>query len=187
LALGAWLAIAARQPGGLAASWPRVRLSGALALVVVAGIAVTSRSLQWGPRPMQTVGYTAVALLAAVLLVVAVRAKGRMLRLLTFDPITLVGRRSYALYLLHYPLIALAGYAGISGDTFGALVGSQLAGLLLWMVTLFAVSLALSELTWRTIERPCLALKERIARRPSRGIASGARSEFPASPVQSAA
>jgi peptidoglycan/LPS O-acetylase OafA/YrhL len=187
LAIGAWLAIAARQPGALAAAWPRVRVSGAIALVVLAAVVVRSRSLQWGPMPMQTVGYSAVALLAAVLLVLAVRATGRLFRVLTLGPITLVGRRSYALYLIHYPLIALAGHAGISGDSLGTLVGSQVAGLLLWMVTLFAISLALAEMTWRTIERPCLMLKERIAGRPSRAEIGRSGSAPRASPAQSAA
>jgi peptidoglycan/LPS O-acetylase OafA/YrhL len=166
LALGAWLAIVARQPGGLALGWRRIRQWGALGLVALASIAVSVRSLQWGTLPMQTVGYTAVALVAMAVLVMVLRSTGILLRIMTTRPLEHVGRRSYALYVLHYPLIPLAGFAGITGDSISAWIGSQAIGLLLWMTLLLAASLALAELSWIAIERPCLALKEKVARRP---------------------
>lgn len=187
LALGAWLAVAARQPGGLDAVWPRIRQLGAVGLAGIAAIAVATRTLQWGTAPMQTVGYLAVGLVAAATLVLVVRSTGPALRILTARPLAHVGRRSYALYVLHYPLIPLAGYAGISGESISALVGSQVAGLLLWTVALFAVSLALAELSWVAIERPCLALKDRVAGRPSRNDASPASVEAAAGQIRPAA
>jgi peptidoglycan/LPS O-acetylase OafA/YrhL len=177
LALGAWLAIVARQPGGLAELWPRLRWAGAIGLGTLVAIALATHSLQWGTRPMQTVGYTAVALVAAATLVLTIRATGLAHRTLTARPLEHIGRRSYALYVIHYPLIALADHAGISGDTVAARVHSQPLGLLLWMVVLFGVTLALAEISWIALERPCLALKERIAGRTVRRAAHHAREE----------
>lgn len=167
LALGAWLAVVARQPGGLPAVWPSVRRLGALGAGVLVLVAALAGTLQWGPWPMQTVGYTAVALVAAAMLVLAIRSTGPMSSLLRSRPLQHIGRRSYALYVLHSPLIAFAEYAGASRDGIGAAVGSQLAGLLIWAVALLAVTLVLAECSWMAIERPCLALKDRIAARPS--------------------
>jgi peptidoglycan/LPS O-acetylase OafA/YrhL len=166
LALGAWLAIVARQPGGLEGAWPQIRWLGALGLASLAIVVLGARSLQWGTWPMQTIGYTAIALVAGAVLVLVIRSTGTIRRIMTARPLGHVGRRSYALYVLHYPLIPLAGFVGITGDTISAMVGSQVAGLLLWMTALLAMSLGLAELSWLAIERPCLALKEKVARRP---------------------
>jgi peptidoglycan/LPS O-acetylase OafA/YrhL len=179
LAMGAWLAIVARQPNGLQLAWPRIRQLGMLGLVALAVVGVSTRSLQWGTWPMQTIGYTAVALVAAATLVLVVIATGTLREVMTARPLTHVGRRSYALYVLHYPLISLAGFAGLTGDTLSVLVGSQTIGLLLWMTILFATSLALAELSWVAIERRCLLIKEKIARRPNPTEAYHGRSSLP--------
>ena len=167
LALGAWLAVVARAPGGLEAAWPRVRALGLLGVALLAAHWALTGTLQWGPWPMQTLGYTAAALASVAVVAAAARATGWLRTVLASGPLRYVGRRSYALYVVHFPLIWIASHAGLSRRAAGRFVGSEPAGAVLWTLLLVAASVLLAEASWRAIERPCLALKDRLAPRPS--------------------
>ena len=73
-------------------------------------------------------------------------------RLLTCTPLCYLGRRSYAIYLWHFPLIVLFR------DAVGA---TALNGLLM-----IGLSIAFAELSWRVVERPFLKRPPRAASRP---------------------
>jgi peptidoglycan/LPS O-acetylase OafA/YrhL len=77
-------------------------------------------------------------------------------RLLTSAPLGYLGRRSYAIYLWHFPLIVLFR------DAVGA---SALNGLLM-----IGLAIAFAELSWRVVERPFLKRTPRAA--ASRAIPS---------------
>ncbi len=77
-------------------------------------------------------------------------------RLLTCAPLGYLGRRSYAIYLWHFPLIVLFR------DAVGA---SALNGLLM-----IGLSVAFAELSWRVVERPFL--KRRPHDAPGRPVSS---------------
>ena len=77
-------------------------------------------------------------------------------RVLTSAPLCYLGRRSYAIYLWHFPLIVLFR------DAVGA---SALNGLLM-----ISLSIAFAELSWRVVERPFVRRRPDPA--PSRSLAS---------------
>jgi len=87
-------------------------------------------------------GGIALTAVAAACLVLAVTAPGRLATLLATPPLVWLGRRSYAIYLWHWPLIVLApGIApGMSTATRSGVV-----------VTL---TLCLAALSWRYVEHP---------------------------------
>jgi peptidoglycan/LPS O-acetylase OafA/YrhL len=82
-------------------------------------------------------------------------------RLLAWRPIAWIGSVSYAVYLIHYPVIQIlehkvghhAGHPGLASGK-GMLV----------MATV--ISLALAAISWRLVEKPALKLKDRFEHQP---------------------
>lgn len=90
------------------------------------------------------------ALGAVLVLLVAhlrVRPTSRLARTLTLRPLVLLGERSYGFYLWHFPVSALAHHLDAPPPVAGLLA--------------VTVSLALTEASWRLVERPFLRLKRR--------------------------
>lgn len=85
-------------------------------------------------------GFLRVGLLAAVLMMAATRSRGVVAALLSRPPIVAVGRRSYGLYLYHWPIFVL---------------GRELP-LPLWKINLLGllVTVAVAEASYRWIETP---------------------------------
>lgn len=84
-----------------------------------------------------------VAATAAIIYVGRLRAT-RVNRALASSPLTYVGRRSYALYLWHWPLVCFTAYYLDRAFSVGEVVG------------LAAASLLLADITFRLIETPAL-------------------------------
>jgi peptidoglycan/LPS O-acetylase OafA/YrhL len=119
LAIGALVAIVAEDPDG----WPRLARAARIALpsagaVCAAIFAIHSIDPAFlAPRPnlallahplMQTIGYSALAVFYAALLVRVMPAPGqRPWRVFEARPLVGLGHYSYAIYLLHDPAIAL--------------------------------------------------------------------------------
>lgn len=92
-------------------------------------------------------GYPAVALAFAVIVLAAARVeRGLPLLLLANGMVRYIGRRSYAIYLWHFP-IAMWTYS------LGAWPQLFVAG---------ALTLAAAELSWRLVEAPALSLRSRM-------------------------
>lgn len=156
LAMGALVALAVRSY-----TW-RARLARAerpIAIVVVVGLAaivVMTRGLSRNVPIVQIVGYTLLALGSALL--VARAASPMPPRLLDRPALRSIGKYSYAIYLLHAPLKEIAL------QVFG-LTELSLGRDIVFVIAVSVVSMLLARVTWSLVERPALALKDRLAPR----------------------
>lgn len=147
--LGCLLALAP-LPRGLSV-WAAQWVVLPLAFLTAVLIAVGYRSV-----PVQAFGMFAVAL-AAAWLVVAAMEGGNFARVLAWPPFRYTGRISYSLYLWHLPILA-HGPRYVPHDWVGTTV-------------LFVVIYATGALSHHLIERPFMALRDRLpataVRRPA--------------------
>jgi peptidoglycan/LPS O-acetylase OafA/YrhL len=161
LAVGSCIALWLRAP----ASWERLaRLVPAAALIAAAGVAaarVADGDLFFWSRHMAMYGYTAVAVLFGAALVWVLRARAGSLRVRAFSSafMTRCGKYSYALYVVHVPVAAIAyplvfRVAGRFAPTL-----PYDAVFLAAAAASFAVSYALALLSWNVLEKRVLALK----------------------------
>ena len=163
LAMGAFLAIQLREPGGLArmSHWARPAIVTG-GVILVALLALTRFSSQ-GPI-MQMAGYSAIAFVAGGLLIRAAseESRGRRLRALWRQPVMrFFGRYSYCIYIVHYPIVLLVSrYAGI--DRIPAVGGSLLPANLLFLAVVLLSSTGVALASWHLLEKPFLQLKERF-------------------------
>jgi hypothetical protein len=155
------------RPGAWSAPLPRVARWGvdaagitALVTLVVGFVAVS----EFDAGLYTQGGFLRVGLLAAVLIVAATRSRGVVGELLSRPPVVAVGRRSYGLYLYHWPIFVL---------------GRELP-LPLWKINLLGllVTVAVAEASYRWIETPVRrgglgALMRRLPR-PAAVVAVGA-------------
>ena len=155
------------RPSAWSAPLPRVARWGidvagiaALVTLVVGFVAVT----EFDAGLYTQGGFLRVGLLAAVLIVAATRSRGVVGELLSRPPVVAVGRRSYGLYLYHWPIFVL---------------GRELP-LPLWKINLLGllVTVAVAEASYRWIETPVRrgglgALMRRLPR-PAAVVAVGA-------------
>ncbi len=150
LAVGAILALAVREPGGVTAATRWVQPAALVGLVAVVGIAVVARSVQYTEPLMSIVGYTAIDWGAAGLVMVAVAHSPRVL---TSAALRAAGRYSYGLYVIH-PFVnwwTIRHAPMLERHAVGYVVG------------VLAVSTALAVVSYYAYERPFLALKNRVA------------------------
>jgi peptidoglycan/LPS O-acetylase OafA/YrhL len=167
LAVGAIIALVARGPDGLSGL---TRYAGRL---LGAGGAALALLLLWRRTVsntdvgMATVGYTVVAFFWGSVLVSAL-AGGRVSRAFSGAMIRWIGRRSYALYVLHYPILLAFDRAGWTVAALERGVGSALGGHLIFLGANVALTMGSAELSWRLLESPMLRLKRRFSpeRRP---------------------
>lgn len=168
LALGALLALLAREPGGLQrwrrAAWGVAAVSGAL----LGWIFVAKRGLWLHHRQIHTVGFSIIALFFAALLTLTVTAREASLlhRLFTLRPMMMLGRYSYGLYVIHHP-VAIGLGSLLGGWQLPTVLGSRLPVLLVFSAVCFVVSLLLAMLSWHLFESRFLRLKDRFATRPA--------------------
>lgn len=174
LALGALLALLAREPSGLQrwqrAAWGVAAVSGAL----LGWIFVAKHGLWLHHRQIHTVGFSIIALFFAALLTVTAHDASLLHRLFTLRPMMMLGRYSYGLYVIHHP-VAIGLGSLLGGWQLPTVLGSRLPALLVFSAACFAVSLLLAMLSWHLFESRFLNLKDRIAMRGAgAGNVSGA-------------
>lgn len=132
--------------------------------LVVAGAMVLALQAWWWWGLDQTTGwlyrggFTGYAALTCLLIVSAAIPVGPVFRLLSVAPMRWLGSRSYAIYLVHWPLFLAARQTWGDANR--------------WLTTagVVAVSLLLAELSFRVLESP-IRLKVRLAA-PRRALAA---------------
>jgi peptidoglycan/LPS O-acetylase OafA/YrhL len=154
LGAGALLAVVARSPRAMA------RCAEAAPWVFVAAVAVflgcwfrlPNEFDQFYPRITMPM-----AVVASASLVMLAYHKGRVARLLAWAPLRFFGRYSYAMYLLHLPILILSRGLFDPNDyvVLHSVLPAQFVfyGICTTWVTLCAI------VSWYVLEQPCLSLK----------------------------
>lgn len=169
LAMGAALALLARDP----AAWTRLRryLPGAMAFagILLLSLVLLRRGFQSQDLPVQVLGQTLVVLLSAGLVATGLespeRIGERFARPFLARFLRMIGKYSYAMYIFHLPVhLLLQPYAiqvihGIESSP-------RALALVAYLALLAMVSLGLARLSWKFIERPSLAFRDRVAPAP---------------------
>jgi peptidoglycan/LPS O-acetylase OafA/YrhL len=175
LALGALAALAVRAPrpaaylAARATHGPRRLLVGGLALLA---LALALGKLARTGEVMQVAGYPLIAAASALVLLGAVLATATtsaatITAALAWAPLRAVGRYSYGMYVLHAPLHLYVGLPLLArvGPPADLGAGPGLALALGYVVAGSLATFGLAALTFHLLERPFLALKDRLAPR----------------------
>lgn len=160
LAMGGFLAVLARQPGGPATivRWfPRVA---AAAAVCLASIVTWSHVSEAGASVLRPMRASFILLLLATLLLWAVAAPKQTLvsRVFTSAPMVFLGTYSYGLYVYHH---FLAYYFNSHGTEFVVQrwVGSHTVAVALQATAGIGLSIAVAYLSYQLVEKQFLKLK----------------------------
>jgi peptidoglycan/LPS O-acetylase OafA/YrhL len=160
LALGALLAVAAREPGGLTIFRRWARIVAPLAFGVLAFVFVPLDQHGSESWLFHTFGLTASVYLAGSLVVGALFAKqdGFWRTILGSRPLGQIGLYSYAIYVIHLPLAYLLENSRlVTRAWFESVIRAPLAAELLHCGTLMLVSIGFGALSWHLFERPILS------------------------------
>ncbi|HEY6879693.1 MAG TPA: acyltransferase [Polyangiales bacterium] len=156
LLLGACLALARDEPWVDRAA-PYIMGVGALACGL---LLARLHGLAAGDPPVQTYGFAALAVLFTGMIAscVAREARGGSLRMLALPSVQRIGKLSYGIYIFHWPVV-LSVSALVSRFVPGGLPGFALSCVLSGLA-----SYGLASLSYRLLEAPLLALKDRYPR-----------------------
>jgi peptidoglycan/LPS O-acetylase OafA/YrhL len=164
LAAGALVAVLARSSDGSAMLLRWYKRVGIGALIVgVPLFAAVGDDVQ--NLNITLIGYSlSAAVFASAIVWVIVDRRPR--RLMEWRPLRAVGRISYGGYLYHLPIIGLCEGLRARLVLFGATGAWQLwAAHAAWIVLIVSLTLLVSVLSYRLIEQPFLALKDRMGTR----------------------
>ena len=165
LLMGGLVALALRAPEA-----PTPRMVAFLKQVSVLGTALTlgaiilDKSTKSSGWAMQTLGFTGVGLLSSSLIFHCVTDGRRTLirRLMESRWLRALGKYSYALYMFHLAAISAVTSVFPKIDSLPTIGGFLLPWALVRGACDTALALVLALLSWKFLERPALALKERI-------------------------
>jgi peptidoglycan/LPS O-acetylase OafA/YrhL len=147
--------------GGLMACIPEglsfLKRAGHLSLLAAPLLAVIA--LVKSPTFLGVLTFEAVGLLTAAVLLGLITQQPLLTRVLQFPFLVQIGKRSYALYLVHYPV-----FFAINRGAFGGVLVTQAVRLLL--------TVALAEILHRVIEAPCIAWGKRRFQRGAPALVS---------------
>lgn len=162
LALGALLAIRAREPGGLSAwrKWaPRAAL---ISLPVIFSIYLATGFFSPPHFWSQTLGVVAASWLGGAVVLATLTAGPSALgsRLLAHPLPTTVGKYSYAIYVLHWPASRLLDELRLATfRDFSRWMPGRLSSQLAYAGSRFLLAFLLAALSWHLVEKRVLALK----------------------------
>lgn len=170
LALGAFVAVAARRPGGLAALAPTARVVAGACLAALAAIFVARHGLDPVDPVVSTAGFSLVAAgWSASLVLVLSAGDGAVTRALSHPVLVFLGRHSYATYIVHL-LVAYAALDAIHRAAAAAgvppvfsVAGSFVPCHALFSLAMTVVVSLVGWGAWPILEEPFARLRRRIA------------------------
>ncbi len=124
-----------------------------IGVVFVLGLFYLYGSASYNIPAMYTIGYTLLALCFAGLVYQAVITTERTLykAILSNRVLTTIGKYSYAMYIVHLPLM------GYFGNFEKGIAGSSFYGQLVFIPTMFIATFLIAMVSWKFIEAPTLA------------------------------
>jgi peptidoglycan/LPS O-acetylase OafA/YrhL len=160
LAVGAYLALAARGPGGLRRlSRLAQPVTAVLCLSLLVMFALRKGFAAYDPV-VSTIGHTIVAVLFGSVLVLALTLPGESFIVRAFGSsfLSFFGRYSYGIYVFHHPILFFkTGVVPLA--LVPSVLGSQLLRQLVFLVIATAVSVTIAFLSWHLFEKRFLKLK----------------------------
>jgi peptidoglycan/LPS O-acetylase OafA/YrhL len=164
LALGAWLAATAREPGGIDKFARWLRPVALVSTAALAAILMTASGRVVDALAMQSVGYPLLAVVCVGLLAGALSQKtsSPLDALWQTAALRFFGRYSYGIYVLHPLLLLLVIRGGFDVPYFAQLLGSQLAGQAVFAGVITAGSVGVALVSWHLWEQPFLRLKSYV-------------------------
>ena len=171
LAMGALVAIAMRDPSGLALVARYARPAALAAAVAFVGLFAWRGLVGAEDTVVGTVGLSVCALFFAAVLSVAVteRAGSLVYRALTTRLLMLVGRYSYGMYIFHFLVLAVLNEFGFSLQNMEAILIWRPAAHASFILFNCLATFGLAALSWHLFETPFLRLKNHYRYGISRG------------------
>jgi peptidoglycan/LPS O-acetylase OafA/YrhL len=162
LAIGAALAVLAREPGGLAAHVPAARKIVVWAALIFAGLFGVYMTSHEARTLFFSVGYSASALTCGALLVLV--SAGPLRNAFSHPTLRFFGKYSYGIYIIHPPLVAALDGFATTATLVPTVWGSSLPGQLVFFVGGVTASTVAAVVVWHLWERPWLSLKRYFPR-----------------------
>jgi len=164
LAVGALVALIAREPGGLAglAKWAPPAAASSAALLGM--VCFWRHDLLPTDAVVQTLGFTLLAIFFGSVLAIAVTSPPETLagRFFAHPGLRFLGRYSYGLYVFHLPIMWYMRDV-LNARSVPALAGSQLAGQVLFTAATGSLTLAVAMVSWHFYEARFLKYKDLFA------------------------
>lgn len=162
LAMGALLACLVRSGRLTDLGRPALVVAAAALSGVAAVCWLDGDTWWWGPA-MQRAGYSLLALAGGGLLVGAIMQPAGSIwpRVLSAGWLRAFGKYSYALYLIHLPVMRIVRTFVFGPEQFGQM-GNPWAGQLVFYAAATTPAFALAWLSWRMLEAPILRLKNKF-------------------------
>lgn len=175
LALGAWLAVAARGPGGLERLrrparyvwWTTAPVLAAVGAAEVEGMDIASGGPWMGIMGFHLAGWAFGALLV---LVVSASPKSALRVVFEAKVLRLFGKYSYAMYLFHLPVRSTIRDHLFAPAPWEGVTGSSLPSQLVFYALGFTVTYVLAAISWYCFEAPFLRLKRYFPMEPPRSL-----------------
>ena len=164
LLMGAAAAMLYRIPGFLEQHLNKIRIAGGLAALTFLALAFRARTFFFVAPPIDTWGFTLLAIASAALLLSAIQPNSHIGRALAHPFLRFYGRYSYGLYLFHqapnnYDTIYL-------WPIFEAHIHPLWLAGAIHLLLILGLSTAVAVLSFRFIEQPFLRLKKRFPDQP---------------------
>ena len=157
LALGALLSActlrrAARRPQAFR---PAALIVATGAFAVLTKLFITHDGLSGFDRDVQTIGFSALALFYAslLLLVITSRPGATLYRIFTHPSLTFLGRYSYAIYVFHLLIAVELGAELVRRGQLRTVFGSQIPMNIIVSLALTAISVTAAWLSWHLFEK----------------------------------
>ena len=166
LAIGAYVALAQRSPGGLAGLRGRARSAALWLGGAIVGLSVWRRGFAAYDPVVSSVGLSVLAGFFGALLILALTARSNAVvaRFLGARWLRFFGQYSYALYVVHHPILFFM--PGLTWLSFvPTILGSVLLRQAAFLVIATGVSIVVALVSWHLIEKHFLELKGRFALR----------------------